>query len=1342
MSSSGTPAFDDPAALVALLRQWSAPDELLEVLTVKGFKTIATIAYAIPPDGSPDDWIRVLCFARRLLVQARDLVHPAPAPSTPASAGSAPPSLPGPKITAEAAELLRQKFIEAYPGEVLSPSSTPSLEFLNRLRSELDKPTTLWIPWRLRTSEHDVQTFYEHRRPRSDNQLLRSLLDDVPDPVVAHASVPTSGPVEPLLRRHFGILVTALAFLGDLHLRIGKIFAESFIASATAVPLDPSLRAPSLQEVLAADRSIWAAVGTLMRDEKWSLSDSIHEVSAAPASESDRLRSRSPHRPVLRYSFSFVRPPFQGARPGMHPPSPCARPAKETAPSLDRAPPSTSPADPPVRPALFLDLFSGCSAPLSKAVSNLGLDRIAPIDVLHGEEVDLLLPQHQSSMRKLCSSGLVRVAVAAPPCSSFSRARLKPGGPPAVRTPAHPHGIPAPSQRQQAELQRSDKLHELCRELLTLVLLSGGLVLLENPSSSLLWLTDPCKAWIRHHCLSAVEVAACTFGMNAKKSWTFVSNLADLSSLASTCCHPPGTHPPLAGKRDSSGAFLTRTTACYPDGLCERVAALMAPYLSRSVGLVPFLSWGTALLEPQLCWPLPSSRIEDGAGSCSTASWSKPSGPDTFGPLRKLWVQRILSGDFLAKFRARLASGSKDAPISESELVPFLGDLRSFLGLAATDFDTLLSVPPGQPFRLFLLDALLQLSRDPDRPFVDLLLEGVPLGVDEPMPACPTLFPASAPKDPSMDLQHCSSSWGSALSDLSTVDSLLQTEVSEGWVREVPGGLDSLVATYARTAVGKLGLVKAPDRDPRLVVDSSVSGVTEHTTLPNKSANPTISGLRRCFPLRLALEQLFALILDVSKAHRRILIRAADQGLLCFFHRGRLFQCLTLNFGARASGFYWARLAGILSRLMHRLLFVRHALLIYVDDLISLLSGPSAPVWAAVLCVFLLVLRVPMSWHKAYLGARPTWIGWSMSLETFTATLEPPKLARLRLLISSARSGEAIPLHLLRKLTGKLLWVCSLFRPFRPSLAPLYRDQSLPPLVHVAVAPSKWESFRAALSKDLVLTKSVGLASCPQGCTLVSVASRPVHTLKDVPLHFAGERRLWISVRSPPDSDRKLSQESKAVLDLWHSCLCQTIPLFPLSLAPLLTCEAFADACADSKHAGLGGFVAFPSGRTVWFRSALSPADLARLCAWYSPDISPQKFIAAWELLGQIALLWCVALVVPAAHHPVHFVSRCDNSPSESASWKGLSTARGMCDLLHSYLLWQRHFCISAHIDHVPGFRNKIADALSRSRDPGTLGLNPADEILVPWHLLSRPPRPCYSPASAFNRDLFPALDF
>jgi hypothetical protein len=62
-------------------------------------------------------------------------------------------------------------------------------------------------------------------------------------------------------------------------------------------------------------------------------------------------------------------------------------------------------------------------------------------------------------------------------------------------------------------------------------------------------------------------------------------------------------------------------------------------------------------------------------------------------------------------------------------------------------------------------------------------------------------------------------------------------------------------------------------------------------------------------------------------------------------------------------------------RLGHRLLFVQHALLIYVDDLLSLLPLGTAPVWASVLVLLLLVLRVPMSWHKAAFGQQVIWIG-------------------------------------------------------------------------------------------------------------------------------------------------------------------------------------------------------------------------------------------------------------------------------------------------------------------------------------------------------------------------------
>ena len=98
-----------------------------------------------------------------------------------------------------------------------------------------------------------------------------------------------------------------------------------------------------------------------------------------------------------------------------------------------------------------------------------------------------------------------------------------------------------------------------------------------------------------------------------------------------------------------------------------------------------------------------------------------------------------------------------------------------------------------------------------------------------------------------------------------------------------------------------------------------------------------------------------------------------------------------------------------------------------------------------------------------------------------------------------------------------------------------------------------------------------------------------------------------------------------------------------------------------------------------------------------------------------MALLWLVALFVPAGSHPLHVVTRCDNSPADSASWKGLSTARGLCSLLPAYFAWQRLFCISTYIDHVPGFRNTVADALSRGVDPASLGLATSDEVTVPW---------------------------
>ena len=269
-----------------------------------------------------------------------------------------------------------------------------------------------------------------------------------------------------------------------------------------------------------------------------------------------------------------------------------------------------------------------------------------------------------------------------------------------------------------------------------------------------------------------------------------------------------------------------------------------------------------------------------------------------------------------------------------------------------------------------------------------------------------------------------------------------------------------------------------------------------------------------CLPFCPSQEKLAALVLDVSKAHRRIRIRPQDQGLLCFRHRSVLYQSLTLNFGARASGFYWNHLAGLLVRLTHRLWHVRHSAQIYVDDLLTILLRSSAPLLAAVLVVLLSVLRVPMSWHKAELSARVTWIGWAFDFDHFVVQLDPAKLARLLALLRQLQSSPKCTVTILEKLTGKLLWLSNLFSALRPSLAPLYIDQHSPVPNMCAISPELWASFRASLSPELRVVRPLPLAAIPVGCKLLRYSHTPASALADLP-EVISSRRVWVQVANP-----------------------------------------------------------------------------------------------------------------------------------------------------------------------------------------------------------------------------------
>ena len=285
-----------------------------------------------------------------------------------------------------------------------------------------------------------------------------------------------------------------------------------------------------------------------------------------------------------------------------------------------------------------------------------------------------------------------------------------------------------------------------------------------------------------------------------------------------------------------------------------------------------------------------------------------------------------------------------------------------------------------------------------------------------------------------------------------------------------------------------------------------------------------------------------------------------------------------------------------------------------------------------------------MSWHKASLCGHPVWIGWNIDLTAFTVCMEADKQQRLLQLLLSVLEARHVSRHDVERLTGKLLWLSGL-----SGSAVLFA--ACRPISH---GSDQWASLRPLLNADLLVTGSVGHPSVPVGSKLVRLARLPVSSLSDIPSWLPESRRVWVQLCHRHTSSVPVTSDVREILLLWKDFLHQSTCRQCLLLSPAFSCEACANACADSSAVGLRGYVKFPSGRKCFFQFSVSKADLCSLCTFFSRQENPQHFIATWELLSQCALVWTAHSMLSLAHPNVHMVLRCDNSASEAAAWKGL----------------------------------------------------------------------------------------
>ena len=936
---------------------------------------------------------------------------------------------------------------------------------------------------------------------------------------------------------------------------------------------------------------------------------------------------------------------------------------------------------------IFLDVCCGLQAPLSTAVHKLSGDTLQ-FDILIHSTDDLLDNQCYESLLRVCASGIVAYIGASPSCCEYSRLKLRPGGPPALRTPEFLQGRPDLSSAQLLRVQESNIMLERCIICIRLVSSSGGHGHLEQPSSAMSWQEPAVQQFLQQEACSCVSIAACGYGRDWNKTWMLASTFSDLEQLAWACPHLKGTHQQIAGALSPEGHFLSRDTAQYPPLMAERFAELILPLLTTN-GVSIALSNLDQYLPVKSLADQPFPR-QDGGGFASQADWSaKHSYDDCFKTLRKNFFSHIMDNRLDKVILGAFANRSELPPFSMEQLAPFRSFLDEFLMAQGHMPDW--SIPKDQNIALFILQRLCQCMGDPDTELFPYLVEGVLLGINESIAPsrCFPLQPASPEFDPPLLSVH-HTNWSSAEDDPEIVNELIQKEIDSGWVEQFQGTVEDAQQFFENgLAIGRLGLALSDSRPPRLVLDSTVCGVNPRCKVPEKSQLPTARDVLRSYPLRQSCKELSGVSFDVKSAHKQVAVNPKDRGYLCFQFQGKIFFYKNCPFGAVVSAHFWSRLGGVYQRLFHRLCFLPHAAFLYVDDLLwiqeSTVIGPSA----AVIAILCLLTGLPISWKKCELGSCIVWIGWSFHIRSGFVSLPESKRQKLLDLLKKLQASSHCSRKSLEKFLGLALWVTQLWPEMRIWLHNLYRDLYSIPASQFSVDPGNWDQILACVSDDLIFTAKPKHTAIPIQGHLVQVRHHAVSTKMDLQHCLISDKRIWLRIRDPNSSKRKLSASSIRILHLYSQWLQNLSPVRSMWPKPIWQGLCVADAFAAGMKAGIGGAIFLPSGACTWFSLQLQHSDFKSLNIPIHEDL--QKDIASLETLAQIALVFITIQQFPGARIPIKIPTLSDNTGAEAVSNKLFTTNLPLALFLEKLCL----LIATSHVE-VEGKDNTYADALSR----------------------------------------------
>ena len=560
---------------------------------------------------------------------------------------------------------------------------------------------------------------------------------------------------------------------------------------------------------------------------------------------------------------------------------------------------------------LFLDICAGSNRPLSSAIMQTG-GLVCTFDILVHQEDNLLNDESYEALLRLSCSHQVRYGCGSPSCCEYSRLKLKPGGPKALRTLEYMDGVPGLTFEEKTRVQESAIMLIRTITCLRLIYLAGGHCHLEQPTNAMSWMEPETQDFVAQVGIFCIVMAACAYDQSWDKSCMFSSSLEDLTQMGVTCKHPRGTHESVIGTKAPDGSFNSRETSEYPKKLCQEFAKIVSPLIqpgSRELTVGESLS----LVPHKDLWETPWSS-EDGGGLHSQPDWSRPDRtvPDVFQGLRTRFFKHILDNKLHLQFLAHIDHQNPEPPFDDKTFVTFRSFISDFLEENSCIADW--TIHPHQPMTLNIMSQLSFIMQDHDNDLFPSLMAGVSAGFHNDISPSHVFGKNDRPKLPETPLSVHLANWQSAEVEPDITRRLVQEELDQGWVFEFEGTLDEAKEVYPHVAIGKLGVAFSDTRPPRLVVDSSVCGVNNRCTIPERTTLPTAKDVIRCYPLCKSNHELAGFSLDIKSAHKRVCVKQQEHGLLGFTLDSKLFFYRVCPFGATFSAFWWQRLGGWILR--------------------------------------------------------------------------------------------------------------------------------------------------------------------------------------------------------------------------------------------------------------------------------------------------------------------------------------------------------------------------------------------------------------------------------------------